>query len=333
LDRSLRKRYLTLLLVHPYAKESKDVENHLWMQTSYAFISSYKERLAVIDRAIQATIRQPQGEQQQQPRPRPTHGPVEHRKLLARFRQFLAEEEKFWVQLLLRMYRTFGLEEAQPALTALGLVQDEDTGHFAFPDEPAQSLVPTTPAARESRLAILSKALICLGDIARYRELYNEAGGRPRAGQESGRPARRGRNRRGGAPVDAAPQPRLYDNAQQRYDQARWLVPQEGNPFHQLAILATYRKDGFASVYCYYRALCVRQPYETAAENLATVLQKALDQWKRSRKDRDRMLATGTFDIKDRVQLFKERVVVLHAIWRKGIDRYGFPFPYPIAAC
>lgn len=296
------------------------------MQTSYAFIASYKERLAVIDRGIQANNRQPQAEQQQQARPRPTHGPVEHRKLLARFRQFLAEEEKFWVQVLLRMYRAFGLEEAEPALAALGLVQDEDTGHFAFPDESAQSLLPTTPAARESRLAILSKALICLGDIARYRELYNEAGGRARAGQESGRPARRGRNRRGGAPVDTPLHPRLYDNAQQRYDQARWLVPQEGNPFHQLAILATYRKDSFASVYCYYRALCVRQPYETAAENLATVLQKVLDQWKRSRKDRDRMLATGAFDIKDRVQLFKERVIVLHAIWRKGIDRYACRF-------
>ncbi|KAH6903162.1 hypothetical protein BKA70DRAFT_1373991 [Coprinopsis sp. MPI-PUGE-AT-0042] len=270
--KNLRRRYLTTVA------QSKD--------TSYAFIASYKERLAA-------------EQQQQQPRPRPTHGPVEHRKLLARFRQFLAEEEKFWIQLVLRMYRAFGLEEAQPALAMLGL--------------PAQSLVPTNPAARESRLAILSKALICLGDIARYRELYNEAG-------RTGRPARRG------APVDIAPQPRLYDNAQQRYDQARWLVPQEGNPFHQLAILATYRKDGFASVYCYYRALCVRQPYETAAENLATVLQKALDQWKRSRKDRDRMLATRTFDVKDRVQLFKERVVILHAVWRKGIDRMDSKF-------
>ncbi|EAU83974.2 hypothetical protein CC1G_09856 [Coprinopsis cinerea okayama7 len=331
--KNLRKRYLSLLLLHPYAKESKDVENHLWMQTSYASISSYKERIAIIDRAIQAHARQPQGQPGQQRQQR--HGPVEHRKLLSRFRQFLAEEEKFWIHLLLRMYRSFGLEEARPALTALGLLHDnqdlgeaegQDPPHSrtSFPEEPETSVFPSNPAERESRLAILSKALICLGDIARYRELYNEGGGRPRAGHEGGRPARRGR--RGGPPETIVAQPRVYDNAQQRYEQARLLVPNEGNPFHQLAILATYRKDTFASVYYYYRALSVRQPYETAGDNLATVLQKASDQWRRTRKERERMLSSGPLDIKDRVMLFKERTVVLHSLWRKGIDKIDSKF-------
>ncbi|KAH7929299.1 hypothetical protein BV22DRAFT_1057367, partial [Leucogyrophana mollusca] len=30
---SLRRQHLRLLLVEPYAKESKDIETHLWMQT------------------------------------------------------------------------------------------------------------------------------------------------------------------------------------------------------------------------------------------------------------------------------------------------------------
>ncbi|TFK25411.1 hypothetical protein FA15DRAFT_703678 [Coprinopsis marcescibilis] len=310
--KNLRKRYLTLLLLHPYENESKDVENHLWMQTSYASISSYKERIAIIDRALSNRT----GQTHQNSR-HTTHGPVEHRKLLTRFRQFLAEEERFWIQLVLRMYRSFGLVEAQPALTTLGIIVDnqdatEDTRDGArnsFPEEPEAPLEPSNNVERESRLAILSKALICLGDIARYREYYNEAATRARAGQE----VRRGKPK--------PPHVVLYTKAQQRYEQARLLVPHDGNPFHQLAILSTYRKDTFSSVLYYYRALCVRQPYETAADNMATVLHKGLDQWKRSKRDRDRMLAAGPLEVKDRISLFKDRVVVLHALWRKGIEK------------
>jgi tetratricopeptide (TPR) repeat protein len=250
---------------------------------------------------------------------------------------------------VLRLRRLFDLGEAQPALVALGLLSETDDGpvsnlaeasetregvmhgasgrnHFQFPPEdPTLSFVPNTEEEREGRLAILSKALICLGDIARYRELYNESNGR-RAGQEDG-PARRGRNRRGGA-ADIPPRPRNYDKARQCYEQARLLVPYEGNPSHQLAILSSYQKDSFSSLIHYYRALCVSQPYDTAAENLGTVLTKALEMWRqRTRRDRDK---NGTNDIqlppRVRIEVFKERVVVLHALWRvgmeKGIEKY-----------
>lgn len=353
---SLRRRYLILLLVHPDARESKDVENHLWMQTSYAFISSYKQRIAALDRIIQNNQRQQQQQgqgQPPQPRQNNNHGVVEHRKLVQRFRQFLADEEKFWTQVVLRLRRLFDLNEAQPALIALGLLSERDDSvvsnlaaeasetregvmhgasgrnHFQFPPEdPNVSFVPSTLEEQESRMAILSKALICLGDIARYRELYNESHGR-RAGHEDG-PPRRGRSRRGGAAVDIPPRPRNYDKARQCYEQARLLVPYEGNPSHQLAILSSYQKDSFSSLIHYYRALCVSQPYDTAAENLGTVLTKALEMWRqRSRRERDK---NGTNDLqlppRVRIDIFKERVVVLHALWRvgmeKGIEKYVY---------
>ncbi|KAF8960934.1 hypothetical protein BDZ97DRAFT_1760391 [Flammula alnicola] len=345
--KNLRRRYLNLLLVHPNAKESKDVENHLWMQTSYAFISSYKQRIAALDRAIQNNQRQQQNQGQQGPHPRQSnHGVVEHRKLVQRFRNFLADEEKFWTQLVLRLRRLFDLDEAQPALLALGLMTDADDvpatvsategaetrdgvmhgangrNHFQFPPEDlTASFVPTTPEERESRLAILSKALICLGDIARYRELYNESGGK-RAGQEDGGPGRRGRNRRGGA-IDNPPRPRNYNKAQQCYEQARMLVPSEGNPSHQLAILASYKKDSFGSLIHYYRALCVSQPYDTAAENLGTVLTKALEMWRQKmRRERDRSTSNDAHpSLRLRIEAFQESVVVLHALWRVGMDK------------
>lgn len=341
---SLRRRYLNLLLVHPYSKDAKDVENHLWMQTSYAFISSYKQRIAALDRVMQNNARQqnqpqPAGQQQH----RPNSHVVEHRKLLQRFRQFLADEEKFWTQLILRIYRSFELNEAQPTLVSLKLISGtleieqpaadmemlnpNSTGrnHFQFPPEDASlSVVPATTTDREGRLAVLSKSLICLGDIARYRELYNEGNGRPKAGHEDAPPARR-RIRRG-VPVgsETFARPRNYEKAQLCYEQARLLVPYEGNPSHQLAILASYQKDSFTSLVHYYRALCVRQPYDTAAENLANVLSKALEQWRaRTRREREKSGPTESAVVPPRVRIeqFKERVVVLHALWRLGLDK------------
>ncbi|TFK32091.1 hypothetical protein BDQ12DRAFT_617701 [Crucibulum laeve] len=310
------------------------------MQTSYAFISAYKQRITALDRAIQNQQRQQQQAQpgHQQEKRRDGHGVVEHRKLIQRFRQFLADEEKFWTQLVLRLWRSFGLTEAQPALLALGLLsltgdgvteamdgpaQQNGRNHYQFPAEDAKPTPPTSGADRDSRLAILSKALICFGDIARYRELYNEANGRPRAGHEDMGTGRRGRRRGATAGAEALPRPRNYDKAQQCYEQARLLVPYEGNPSHQLAILASYQKDSFASLVHYYRALCVRQPYDTAAENLGTVLTKALDLWRaRTRRERER---SGTTDPhlppRVRIEILKERVVVLHALWRVGMDK------------
>jgi protein SMG7 len=310
------------------------------MQTSYTFISSYKQRIAALDNAVNVPSRSQQKQQSRQG----GHGPVEYRKLLQRFRQFLAEEEKFWSQLVVRFRRSFHLDEAHHALVTLGILPNQPEGnvdatedhnpsalnngrnHFQFPsNDSGVSLAPKTPAERESRLAILSKTLVCLGDIARYRELYHEGGGRPKAGHEESMPLKRtGRSKRGGAAgVEVIPRARNYDKAQHCYEQARLLVPYEGNPSHQLAILASYKKDAFGSLVHYYRALCVRQPYDTASENLGTLLTKSLDQWsarvKRemgSPKDTSVPLAPRL-----RVEAFKEKVVALHALWRLGVEK------------
>ncbi|KAF9260750.1 hypothetical protein L218DRAFT_572149 [Marasmius fiardii PR-910] len=352
--KNLRRRYLSLLLVHPYANESKDADTRLWMETSHAFISAYKQRISHLDRAIQ---KQQQQQDQQGPNTNPHnqrgHGPLEHRKLVQRFRQFLAEEEKFWTQFVVRFTRSFNLGEAQSALFDLGILSEEmpikeiatgnpDDGeggsgtvklphnggrnHFQFPSVPegSESLIPKTTAQRESRMEILSKALTCLGDIARYREQYNEAGGRPRAGYEdhSG-PGRRGRFKKGGggALIPELPRPRNYEKARHCYEQAKLLVPHEGNPSHQLAILASYQKDMFTSLVHYYRALCVRHPYDSASENIHTVLHKAIEQWKtksRSVGEADLRNAVG----KVKIEAFKEKLVVLHGLYRLGLGKY-----------
>ncbi|KIK96184.1 hypothetical protein PAXRUDRAFT_325992 [Paxillus rubicundulus Ve08.2h10] len=336
--KNLRRQYLRLLLVEPYAKESKDVETHLWMQTSYQFISHYKHGLATLDRTLQSAPRHQlrQG----------GHGPVEYRKLIQRFRQFLAEEEKFWTQLIVRYQRSFALHEAYPILLALNILapsddvtipdlppsgdtnglsnQNHGRNQFSFPSEDTTPVL--DPTEHENRLAILSKAVVCLGDITRYRELYNEGGGRPKAGHEDGSaPAKRGgRSRRGGLPgLDSVPRARNYDKAIQCYEQARLLVPYEGNPSHQLAILAFYQNDMFSSLFHYYRALCVRQPYDTASENVKKILNKALDQQSKRIKGGAQTIPPDSGEVPPRlrVEYFKENVVLLHALWRLGSDK------------
>ena len=339
---SLRRQYLRLLLVEPYANESKDAETHLWMQTSYQFISLYKQSLAALEQTLQSAPRH-------QPR-QGGHGPVEYRKLMQRFRQFLSDEEKFWTQFVVRYQRSFALHQARPVLVALNILTPSDEAslpslpdsgdsnggsnqthgrnHFSFP--PEESTPAPDPSEHDSRLAIFSKAIVCLGDIARYRELYNEAGGRPKAGHEDGTvPAKRGgRGRRGGIPgFDSIPRARNYDKAIQCYEQARFLFPVEGNSSHQLAVLAFYQGDMFSSLFHHYRALCVRQPYDTASENVKKILNKALEQKSKKTKDvpQTTIPESGEVPPRLRVEFLKENVVLLHALWRLGSDKLVYP--------
>lgn len=318
IQRSLRRRYVRLLLAYPYAKESREAETRLWMQTSYAFIATYKNRISRVD--PNGPLRGPR-----QTRRDPNSGVVEYRKLLSRFRQFLAEEEKFWIQLVIRFRRSFALDEVHPILLALELLppDDDDTlgrreqdtgarGQNLFPVEDG-SIVPSTPEQRNDQLSIVSKALVCLGDIARYREQYNEKGGRPKAGQEIGPPARKNGKKQKPDPIVRS---RDYEKAQQRYEQARALVPTEGHPSHQLAILASYQRDTFGSLVHYYRALCVQQPFETAVENMEKALSKSLDYWRSSAESRAAQHPPTAPRV--RIDALKDRIVVLHAYWAAG---------------
>lgn len=304
----------------------------MWMQTSYAFIGAYKQRINALDRLLNSRPQQSQPLPQQQQQQRNTGtGPVEYRKLLQRFRQFLAEEEKFWAKLVGRLYRTFVLEDARPILQSLGIPLEEEPSapgqghgryHQQFPSEESTPLLEAKTAhEKEAYMSTLSKALVILGDVARYRELYNEAGGRPKAGHEDGLPARK-RNRRAPTWLENIPKARNYDKAQQYYEQARLLVPNDGKPSHQLAILASYRNDAYSSLFHYYRALCVKQSYDTALNNMGILLSKALDSWRAStRHDKTRTLALDvSIHPGVRVDKFKERLVVLHALWRVGSE-------------
>lgn len=279
------------------------------MYTSYAFITSYKQRIA----NLSSPQPPPRGSRQAVPR-EPPNAPVERRKLLSRFRQFLSEEEKFWISLVAWSRRAFELHEAQSILVSLEMasednpetIQDGRNRGYHFPRN-SDTVFQCTPEHHQAKLSSISKALIFLGDIARYKEQYNESGGRPKAGVETGPPARSGgKNKK--TPI---PRARDYEKARQRYEQARTLVPHEGNPSNQLAILSSYQMDTFTAVFHYYRAICVQQPYDGAAENMGKSLKRSLDFWNTRGKTKQQEATVPRL----KIEVFKEQIIALHACW------------------
>ncbi|KAF8513716.1 hypothetical protein BU17DRAFT_53078 [Hysterangium stoloniferum] len=327
---NLRRQYLQLIFVHPYTKESKDADQALWMTTSYFIISAYKQRIAAADAVAHhspdSNGHNRGGRHEQNGHHGKPSGIVEHRKLVHRFRQFLAEEEKFWTSLIVRIVRVFDLQDARSALGALGITMTDENASEASPGQGnRRNIFPSEDATempsqnqKEQKLIMLSKALVCLGDIARYREHYNEGGGRPRAGKDFHDDAKtvvRGRGgRRGGA--EQPPRPRNYSRAQECYERARILVPDVGNACHQLAILASYQQDPFAGVLQYYRAMCVKHPYETAASNLDSTLSRSLEAYKNLLAKIEIGATELSQSPKLRVERFKKSLVALHGLWK-----------------
>lgn len=169
------------------------------------------------------------------------------RKLQTKFRSFLASEESWWAGFALRLVREYGLHEAKPALLALNITSPDpsnpaaDVSRLAI-SSPADILAQESMPAgqREKKLLLLHKVLICLGDLARYKEQYNENGNRPKAGQnghtDDWKP-RRGRGGKKNTNDSREPKPRDYTRAVECYQQARLLIPDNGELIYVFLLL------------------------------------------------------------------------------------------------
>lgn len=292
---------------HPYAPQAQNIEGQLWLETSHALITLYRHRISSLEKTLNTQDGRAQHRQT-------THGPVEYRKLVQKFRNFLSAEESFWSGFVLRLVRAYSLDEAKPALEKLGISSPDpllaaaaarhaDATRSPQLPQPPPPMSPIPQGQREKKLQILHKALICLGDLARYREQYNDSGNRNKPGKDVGR--------NGGGKSRPEPTPRLktFSKAMDCYQQARLLVPDNGNPSHQLAILSLHAGDVFSSTLHYYRALCIRKPFPTAQENLEKTLGKALEKHRKGGHSHDDPQNETPLDI------FQKDVVILHALW------------------
>ncbi|XP_036360056.1 telomerase-binding protein EST1A-like isoform X2 [Octopus sinensis] len=115
---------------------------------------------------------------------------------------------------------------------------------------------PPETCNRTVKLALLTsqRIMICLGDIARYRELANDSTN--------------------------------YGRARSWYMRAQQLAPKNGRPYNQLAILALYTKRKLDSVYYYMRSLAASNPFMTARESLMSLFDEARKRAEASEKKR-----------------------------------------------
>ncbi|MCO5606791.1 hypothetical protein L7F22_060981 [Adiantum nelumboides] len=90
------------------------------------------------------------------------------------------------------------------------------------------------------------RCLIYLGDLARYKESHGDGDGKVRD----------------------------WSIAAGFYVKAVSLWPASGNPYHQLAVLATYIGDEMLAVYHYFRSLASETPFLTAKDNLVVLFEK-----------------------------------------------------------
>lgn len=106
--------------------------------------------------------------------------------------------------------------------------------------------VPSDAQANAARCRqSLHRCLVFLGDLARYRELHSQ---------------RAKKN---------------FSAAEGFYLKALALLPENGNPHNQLAVLATYVEAETVAVYRYCRSLLIAQPFATAEENLALLFERS----------------------------------------------------------
>lgn len=90
----------------------------------------------------------------------------------------------------------------------------------------------------------ISRCLLYLGDLARYSSLYSES------------------------------DTKIFTEAEKYYKRAAFLIPEYGNPWNQLAVLATYEHKDLDAVYFYCRSVLCKSPFASGIDNLMSVFEK-----------------------------------------------------------
>jgi len=136
------------------------------------------------------------------------------------------------------------------------------------------------------------RCYIFLGDLARYhRDLFNH------------------------------PNQKDWKKAARFYKEALKLIPDNGNPHNQMAVLATYVDDEVGAVYHYFLSLGCSHPFVTARENLQVLFEK----------NRQKSNVEGTESseplhphFSSELKRFHSRFVRLHGILfsKTGLDKF-----------
>ncbi|KIY49840.1 hypothetical protein FISHEDRAFT_72465 [Fistulina hepatica ATCC 64428] len=170
------------------------------------------------------------------------------------------------------------------------------------------------PRDREPFLQMLRTAFMCLGTIARYKELYSEGRGRPVAGQNVHR-------------HQAGPSARMrkYTVAREHFLMAFYLVPEDGRALHEIVQLCLHA-DALESVALLYRSLCAK----TRCADALTTLQEAFTQAISSLESLLRRLGGNRPDacaIPLQVECLETNLLLLHASFNGGESSRVYQMP------
>ncbi|TKY89094.1 hypothetical protein EX895_001625 [Sporisorium graminicola] len=328
--RNLRNTWLNLLFTCTFTREAQAVDGYIWNDTSYSLIYAYRSHISAAQKSVDPAMQAPGR------RGKPAQDAA---RVKLEYRKFLVEEELFWQELVGRLVRLFSLDEARSNLEVLGIDADADndqdssissslppdsyasraTRQNNAPDENL-SQAALLPAKRIHLMTLLHKFLIFCGDLARYREMSS---------QDHETDASGGKKSKSLAKAD-------FSRAVAFYEQARLILPDQGNPSNQLAVVSLYNGDTFATLYYYYRALCVKTPFAKAKVNLEKLLAKptslyleeasraaggSLPVWDaaRDRQARDAQLVARLSNNVDEAQQWTEawiqQIITLHGLF------------------
>ncbi|KAG0011081.1 hypothetical protein BGZ80_000966 [Entomortierella chlamydospora] len=292
----LREEYERLILTNIVLAQSKEIESALWKNVFYIVIDGYRRKLATLGRP------EPSNDQQDgrrdnrrdrdggRSRPHGTRGnkppvpSVEFRKVSTKFRAFIQEATGFYHRLIQNLASCYDLNESGASIQA-------------FPIGDKRPDLEITDAARQCAISSCHKCYIFLGDLARYRQTYNDS---PK---------------------------KNWSAARDYYNEARNLLPSSGNPYNQLAVIATFAPNNFLALYFYYRSLAVRIPFNTARNNIKVLIQKMAADPENSKKfvREERPNDRHAANTKDSSQLddFLAKFILQHgALFVSNIDKF-----------
>lgn len=195
----------------------QDIEYSLW-KLHYKHIDEFRKQIKKVSSCMNSEV--PQNVTNAQ---RSTDDYNEGIKL------FLSEATNFYKSLIVKVQRCHGIPEDALFQRNSGIVNNVDQKRI------------------KKCQFLCHRFLICLGDLARYRELYE-------------RPDDQNRN---------------WSIAAAHYLEALTIWPDSGNPHNQLALLSTYVGDEFLALYHCIRSLAVKEPFPDARNNLMLLLEKS----------------------------------------------------------
>src|ERR1700737_139888 len=164
--------------------------------------------------------------------------PVEYRKWIDSYTRFPKDTATFYRTLVQRLVSNFNVVELHPIVKQFKLQGFAPLFWLIAVDTPTDGPKFQSKKIKSFVFTAVQTSLIKLGDISRYRALM---------------PSR--------TKIPSKPD---YGPAYGYYVLAQTLLPENGAPANQLAVLSTYSKDFLASTYYFYRALACDEPFITA---------------------------------------------------------------------